>query len=68
VVTGTPVTDVKSAASSSGGSLQRKPKKLVALQYNYGDSDTEETREERKIRLVCIELSDVCRLLQGELH
>ena len=30
----------------------RKPRRLVALQYNYSDSEDEETREERKARIV----------------
>lgn len=31
---------------------EKGKKKLIALQYNYSDSDNEETREERKARLV----------------
>ena len=29
-----------------------KPQKLISLQYNYSDSEDEETREERKARIV----------------
>lgn len=29
-----------------------KPRKLIALQYNYSDSEDDETREERKARVV----------------
>ena len=29
-----------------------KPKKLLALQYNYSDSEDDETREDRKSRMV----------------
>ena len=29
-----------------------KPRRLIALSYNYSDSDNEETREERKARIV----------------
>ena len=29
-----------------------RPRKLIALQYNYSDSEDEETREERKARIV----------------
>ena len=30
----------------------RKPRKLLALSYNYSDSDNEESREERRMRCV----------------
>ena len=30
----------------------KKPRKLIALQYNYSDSEDDETREERKARIV----------------
>jgi len=33
---------------------QPKLKKLIALQSKYSDSDGEETREQRKTRMVCI--------------
>ena len=29
-----------------------KPRKLLSLQYNYSDSEDEETREDRKARIV----------------
>ena len=32
----------------------KKPRKLLSLQYNYSDSDDDETREERKARIVSI--------------
>jgi len=32
---------------------QKQPKKLVALQSRYSDSDNEETREQCKARMVC---------------
>ena len=31
---------------------RQKPRRLISLQYNYSDSDEEETREERKARIV----------------
>ena len=31
---------------------KQKPRKLISLSYNYSDSDDEETREERKARIV----------------
>ena len=30
----------------------QKPRKLLSLQYNYSDSEDEETREDRKARFV----------------
>ena len=33
-----------------------KPRRLISLQYNYSDSEDDETREERKARIV----STVC--------
>jgi len=33
---------------------ERKPKKLVALQSKYNDSDGEETRDQCKARMVCM--------------
>lgn len=30
----------------------KKPRRLLALSYNYSDSENEETREERKARIV----------------
>lgn len=31
-----------------------KPRKLLSLQYNYSDSEDEETREDRKARIVSL--------------
>ena len=31
---------------------RQKPRRLISLQYNYSDSEEEETREERKARIV----------------
>lgn len=44
-----------------------KPRKLLSLQYNPYDSDDEETREERKARIVCIYLRSVHTLV-SRLH
>ncbi|KAK7489549.1 hypothetical protein BaRGS_00019183, partial [Batillaria attramentaria] len=41
---------VKTPASSVAP-VEAKPRKLLALSYNYSDSDNEETREERKARI-----------------
>jgi len=35
---------------------QQKPRKLLPLQSRYSDSDSEETREQRKARVVCMRL------------
>ena len=35
---------------------RQKPRRLISLQYNYSDSDEEETREERKARIVSEDL------------
>ena len=37
-----------------------KPRKLLSLQYNYSDSDDEETREERKARIVSTVIITYC--------
>ena len=34
-----------------------KPRKLLSLQYNYSDSEDEETREDRKARIVSFQFS-----------
>ena len=31
---------------------RQKPRRLISLQYNYSDSEEEESREERKARVV----------------
>ena len=38
--------------------VKPKARRLVALQYNYSDSEDEETREERKARIVSTNTSD----------
>ena len=38
----------------AAGSAEQKPKKLAALQSKYSDSDGEETRDQRKSRMVCL--------------
>lgn len=43
-----------SSPEKSVEKIKQKPRKLIALQYNYSDSEEEETREERKARIVCI--------------
>lgn len=37
-----------------GGASVKKPRKLLSLKYNYSDSDDDETREERKARVVSL--------------
>jgi hypothetical protein len=40
--------------------VAEKPRKLLSLQYNYSDSEDEETREERKARIVSILIIIFC--------
>ncbi len=43
---------------------EKKPRRLLALQYNYSDSEDEETRDERKARIV----SAACNCLSKQLQ
>lgn len=51
------------ASSKTGATNDGKPRKLVALSYNYSDSEDEETREERKARLVSMYLNGLPKRL-----
>ncbi len=46
---------------------EKRPRRLLALQYNYSDSEDEETREERKARIVSDQLVALifCHLFDG---
>lgn len=52
------------ASSKTGATNDGKPRKLVALSYNYSDSEDEETREERKARLVSMYLIGLPKRLE----
>ena len=52
---GTGAAAVASEMPAEGATVEvprQKPRRLISLQYNYSDSDEEETREERKARIV----------------
>ena len=50
-----PGKETADAAAADQSTSPSKPQKLISLQYNLSDSEDEETRDERKARIVSIE-------------
>ena len=48
----TPEVKPELSENKTANELTKKPRKLLSLSYKYSDSDEEETREERKVRIV----------------
>lgn len=48
---------------------EKKPRRLIALQYNYSDSEDEESREERKARIVSqCHVAPPCDYIKQSMH